>query len=151
MKFLRFLRILMLKTNKSADFKKNYLGHLSPLRIVSTENFCIRLIIKLCCFTEQSNPCSNGGKNNRTFFFQFLFVLSASIALTESAKLLRKPKVYNAIITTDENLTPSRAYPIIQPVLQPAIPFLSPFYPQTVFDPYSHTANDVNRGGFKVK
>ena len=74
-------------------------------------------------------------------------MLSASIALAESAKLLRKPKVYNAVITTDENLTPSRAYPIIQPVLQPAIPFLSPFYP-AVFDPY---ANDVNRGGFKVR
>ncbi|XP_058443201.1 uncharacterized protein LOC131425379 [Malaya genurostris] len=31
--------------------------------------------------------------------------------------LLRSPKVYNAVITTDENLTPSRAYPVVQPVV----------------------------------
>lgn len=74
---------------------------------------------------------------------QVIFVLSASIALAESAKLLRTPKVYNAIITTDEMLTPSRAFPLIQPVIQPAIPVFSSFYPG-LYDPYSQ--NSVSEG-----
>lgn len=64
------------------------------------------------------------------------------MGLVECAKLLKTPKVYNAIITTDENLTPSQAYPLIQPVIQPTIPVLSPFHQTTYFDPYSRT--DVN-------
>lgn len=31
--------------------------------------------------------------------------------------LRRKPKIYNALITTDENLVQSRAYPVIQPTI----------------------------------
>ncbi|CRK91650.1 CLUMA_CG005300, isoform A [Clunio marinus] len=77
-------------------------------------------------------------------------ILTVSIALTKSAKLLRTPKVYNAIITTDENLTPSRAFPLIQPVIQPTIPVLSPFYPANVFEPF-HPNNVVSeRREFKV-
>lgn len=73
----------------------------------------------------------------------------ASIAFAEGAKLLRTPKVYNAIITTDEHLTPSRAYPLIQPVIQPAIPVLTPFYTSNGFDYYNQ--NDVNAAReFKV-
>lgn len=34
------------------------------------------------------------------------------------AELLRTPKVYNALITTDQNLIPSRAYPVIQPSIR---------------------------------
>lgn len=44
------------------------------------------------------------------------------MAFGECAKLLKKPKVYNAIVTTDEDLSPSRAYPIIQHGI-PIIPF----------------------------
>jgi hypothetical protein len=58
----------------------------------------------------------------------------------DCAKLLRKPKVYNAIITTDEQLTPSRAFPIVQPVIQPAIPFYNS-YPIGI---YESGQNDVN-------
>lgn len=32
----------------------------------------------------------------------------------------RVPKIYNAVITSSDNLEPSKAYPIIQPVIQPA-------------------------------
>lgn len=78
-------------------------------------------------------------------------LLSASIALSECAKLLRKPKVYNAVITTDENLTPSRAYPIIQPVLQPAFPVYSPYYPTGFYNHYNPSPNDVNNGRTEVK
>lgn len=31
---------------------------------------------------------------------------------------MRQPKVYNAVITTDDNLQPSRAFPVVQPVLE---------------------------------
>lgn len=63
------------------------------------------------------------------------------MTLMECAKLLRTPKVYNAIITTDENLSPSQAYPLIQPVIQPAIPVLSPFYPIDYFHQFTKTDN----------
>lgn len=45
-------------------------------------------------------------------------IIVTAIQLTHSATLRRKPKVYNALITTDQNLTPSRAFPVIQPHLQ---------------------------------
>lgn len=55
--------------------------------------------------------------------------------------LLRTPKVYNALITTDQNLTPSRAYPVVQPTIQ-APYFYSPlayngFNPYGFYDPYA--------------
>lgn len=83
-------------------------------------------------------------------FSQVFLMLVLSVAFIESAKLLRKPKVYNAIITTDENLTPSQAFPIIQPVIQPAISILSPFYPTNIYESFAQ--NDVNdaRREFKV-
>lgn len=43
--------------------------------------------------------------------------------------LLRVPKVYNAVVTTNQNLSPSRAFPVIQPVLhRTAIGYVPPFY-----------------------
>lgn len=55
--------------------------------------------------------------------------------------LLRQPKVYNAVITTDENLTPSRAYPVVQPVVHEtglAYPFgaFGPFGLYNAFNAY---------------
>lgn len=55
---------------------------------------------------------------NFQIFFSLLVTIAAIVQLTHSATLRRKPKVYNALITTDQNLTPSRAFPIIQPHLQ---------------------------------
>ncbi|XP_063994698.1 uncharacterized protein LOC135172543 [Diachasmimorpha longicaudata] len=47
------------------------------------------------------------------------------------APLLKVPKVYNALITTDQNLAPSRAIPVIQPVIhRTAIGYSPPFYYQ---------------------
>ena len=59
-------------------------------------------------------------------------MVTLSLALCECG-LLRTPKVYNALITTNENLTPSRAFPVIQPVVQP---IFNPIYPGSFFDPY---------------
>lgn len=56
----------------------------------------------------------------------------------ESAALLRTPKVYNALITTDQNLTPSRAYPVIQPTIHDS-PFIYGSYgytPYGYYDPF---------------
>lgn len=69
-----------------------------------------------------------------------------SSAITDAAKLRKTPKVYNALITTDEELTPSKAYPLIQPVFQP-IPIFSPLYPVSYADQYipnSHNNNNKN-------
>lgn len=42
----------------------------------------------------------------------------------------RIPKVYNALITSNQNLEPSKAYPVYQPVLHETLTF--PFQP-TIF------------------
>ncbi|XP_012543456.1 uncharacterized protein LOC105840917 isoform X2 [Monomorium pharaonis] len=43
--------------------------------------------------------------------------------------LLKVPRVYNAVITSNQNLSPSRAFPVIQPVLhRTAIGYVPPFY-----------------------
>lgn len=51
----------------------------------------------------------------------------------------RTPKVYNALITTDENLTPSRAFPVIQPTIHEtgiaSFPFGVPYSPYRVYNP----------------
>lgn len=78
--------------------------------------------------------------------FQLLTILLISSAVTDSAKLRKTPKVYNALITTDEELTPSKAYPLIQPVFQP-IPIFSPLYPVSYADQYlpsniNHNSNN---------
>ncbi|KAI9584712.1 vegetative cell wall protein gp1 [Glossina fuscipes] len=50
----------------------------------------------------------------------FMALLSVTIMTNDAeseAALRRVPKVYNALITTDENLTSSQAFPVIQPTL----------------------------------
>ncbi|KYQ55254.1 hypothetical protein ALC60_05879 [Trachymyrmex zeteki] len=43
--------------------------------------------------------------------------------------LLKVPRVYNAVITSNQNLSPSRAFPVIQPVIhRTAIGYVPPFY-----------------------
>ncbi|XP_011068129.1 PREDICTED: uncharacterized protein LOC105154349 [Acromyrmex echinatior] len=43
--------------------------------------------------------------------------------------LLKIPRVYNAVITSNQNLLPSRAFPVIQPVFhRTAIGYVPPFY-----------------------
>lgn len=49
------------------------------------------------------------------------------------AALRRKPKIYNALITTDENLVQSRAYPVIQPTIHESG---IAHYPVGPFNPY---------------
>lgn len=46
-----------------------------------------------------------------------LLVLATVVLLAEGAAL-RVPKIYNALISSDENLTPSHAYPVLEPVLR---------------------------------
>lgn len=59
-----------------------------------------------------------------------LAVLSLSGALALPAPgLLRVPRVYNALVTSNQNLSPSRAFPVIQPVVHTtAVGYVPPFY-----------------------
>ncbi|XP_076658672.1 uncharacterized protein LOC143363251 [Halictus rubicundus] len=62
-----------------------------------------------------------------------LWILLAMVALaTGHPGLLKVPKVYNAVITSNQNLSPSRAFPVIQPVIhRTAIGYVPPiYYPQ---------------------
>ncbi|KAG5672179.1 hypothetical protein PVAND_002329 [Polypedilum vanderplanki] len=68
---------------------------------------------------------------------KLLSVLILTLSLTECSKLRKTPKVYNALITTDENLQSSKTYPLIQPVIQPLVPAISAFYPINAYDQYS--------------
>lgn len=72
-----------------------------------------------------------------------------SSTFSNCAKLRKTPKVYNALITTDEELTPSKAYPLIQPVFQP-VPLFSPLYPVSYADQYIPNNAD-NKETLKVK
>jgi len=59
-----------------------------------------------------------------------LLVVCALITVAAAAPgLLRVPKVYNAVITSNQNLSPSRAFPVIQPVVhRTAVSYVPPFY-----------------------
>ncbi|XP_020298238.1 uncharacterized protein LOC109862420 isoform X2 [Pseudomyrmex gracilis] len=47
-----------------------------------------------------------------------LLIVCALIAVAAAAPgLLRVPRVYNAVITSNQNLSPSRAIPVIQPII----------------------------------
>ncbi|XP_060646367.1 uncharacterized protein LOC132784633 [Drosophila nasuta] len=65
-----------------------------------------------------------------------LLALALCVSGSHGARRLRKkPKVYNALITTDDNLTSSRAYPVIQPTIHE--PGYAPFGPYNPFGFYS--------------
>lgn len=44
---------------------------------------------------------------------RLLLVLAAILA-----RCMESAKIYNALISSDENLTPSHAYPVVEPVLR---------------------------------
>lgn len=54
-----------------------------------------------------------------------LLAVLALIAVVK-AGLLRVPKIYNTVITSDGNLEPSRAYPIVQSVLSVGVAAVQP-------------------------
>ncbi|ALC48051.1 CG15506, partial [Drosophila busckii] len=70
-----------------------------------------------------------------------LLVLVALALFINSAhgarRLRKKPKIYNALITTDDNLTSSRAYPVIQPTIHEPGYTHAPFGPYNPFNFYS--------------
>ncbi|XP_015593266.1 uncharacterized protein LOC107266847 [Cephus cinctus] len=58
-----------------------------------------------------------------------LLILISIASIAASPGLLRLPKVYNALITSNQNLSPSRAFPVIQPIVhKTAIGYVPPFY-----------------------
>ncbi|EDW98268.1 vegetative cell wall protein gp1 isoform X2 [Drosophila yakuba] len=78
-----------------------------------------------------------------TILILLLLALILCADSSQAARRLRKkPKVYNALITTDENLTSSRAYPVIQPTIHE--PGYAPFGP---FNPYGFYSPPIVRFG----
>nr|NP_651714.1 uncharacterized protein Dmel_CG15506 [Drosophila melanogaster]AAN14181.1 uncharacterized protein Dmel_CG15506 [Drosophila melanogaster] len=75
-----------------------------------------------------------------------LLLLLGLVLWTDSSlaarRLRKKPKVYNALITTDDNLTSSRAYPVIQPTIHE--PGYAPFGP---YNPYGFYSPPIVRFG----
>lgn len=59
-----------------------------------------------------------------------LLIVYALMTIAGAAPgLLRVPKVYNAVITSNQNLSPSRAFPVIQPIIhRTAVGYVPPFY-----------------------
>ncbi|XP_073818106.1 uncharacterized protein [Musca autumnalis] len=71
-------------------------------------------------------------------FVTLLVIVTTSSGQTKTG-LRRKPKIYNALITTDENLVQSRAYPVIQPTIhESGIAHYAPFGP---YGPYTSYYN----------
>lgn len=72
----------------------------------------------------------------------------------QSAEALRRsPRVYNALITTDQNISPSRSFPVIQPHLEyPAFgsswignPYSSPYLPPNYYQFGSYLGGDYHQ------
>lgn len=76
--------------------------------------------------------------------FLFVSVAATSIYIVEGG-LLRTPKVYNAVITTDDNLQPSRAYPYIQPVIHET-PITYPFNSIHGYSPFGYDYSPYHTG-----
>ncbi|XP_011867880.1 PREDICTED: uncharacterized protein LOC105562010 [Vollenhovia emeryi] len=65
-----------------------------------------------------------------------LCVLTTAGVAFAAPGLLKVPKVYNAVITSNQNLSPSRAFPVIQPIIhRTAVGYVPPFY-YTQIAPY---------------
>ncbi|XP_014277229.1 uncharacterized protein [Halyomorpha halys] len=66
-----------------------------------------------------------------------LFQIYLMVAVNGS-KLLKVPRIYNALITSDEELVPSQAYPAVAPVLRPSPPlYLTHEFPIEKAEPVS--------------
>ncbi|XP_029156467.1 uncharacterized protein LOC114929191 [Nylanderia fulva] len=60
---------------------------------------------------------------------KLLIVCALMTVAVAGPGLLRVPKVYNAVITSNQNLSPSRAFPVIQPIVhRTAVGYVPPFY-----------------------
>lgn len=69
---------------------------------------------------------------------RLLLVLAAIFAsCTESAK------IYNALISSDENLTPSHAYPVVEPVLRTTA--LGVAFPPIIVHPNAAAAKETEK------
>ncbi|XP_051153111.1 uncharacterized protein LOC127276601 [Leptopilina boulardi] len=60
---------------------------------------------------------------------RFMLMLFLLVLVTLALGLRKVPKVYNALITTDQNLLPSRAFPVLQPVIhKTTVGYVPPYY-----------------------
>ncbi|XP_065199550.1 uncharacterized protein LOC135831180 [Planococcus citri] len=61
-----------------------------------------------------------------------IVIMSLLGTISQAARLLKVPRIYNAIITSDKELLPSQAFPALSPVLQ-SIQF--PHFANTLYQP----------------
>ena len=67
--------------------------------------------------------------DNCNYHMNLLVVFALITVASGNPGLLRVPKVYNAVITSNQNLSPSRAYPVIQPIIhRTAVGYVPPVY-----------------------
>ncbi|XP_039308180.1 uncharacterized protein LOC120356751 [Solenopsis invicta] len=67
---------------------------------------------------------------------KLLILCALSTVAFAAPGLLKVPRVYNVVITSNQNLSPSRAFPVIQPVIhRTAVGYVPPFY-YTQIAPY---------------
>lgn len=60
---------------------------------------------------------------------RWMLMLPLCVLVTAVPGLRKVPKVYNALITTDQNLLPSRAFPVLQPIVhKTAVGYVPPYY-----------------------
>lgn len=60
---------------------------------------------------------------------KLLILCALTTAAFAAPGLLKVPKIYNAVITSNQNLSPSRAFPVIQPIIhRTAVGYVPPFY-----------------------
>ncbi|KAJ2948151.1 hypothetical protein O0L34_g9954 [Tuta absoluta] len=71
---------------------------------------------------------------HRLHSLRLLFVLAAGVFAVPAPAPGRVPKVYNALITSNQNLEPSKAYPVYQPVIHD--PFAYPFQSAVFYGDY---------------
>ncbi|KAI5744999.1 hypothetical protein M8J76_007307 [Diaphorina citri] len=73
----------------------------------------------------------------KTYTMFLLCIIASSVSTqsqeaTKQAKLLKKPRVYNAIVKSDEELIPSQSYPAVAPVIRPVYTGIFPYAPLIV-------------------
>ncbi|XP_017142887.1 extensin [Drosophila miranda] len=88
-----------------------------------------------CIQNPRKRHTTNMQMEKRTLLLLLLGLVLCLESSQAARRLRKKPKVYNALITTDDNLTSSRAYPVIQPTIHE--PGYAPFGPYNPYGFYS--------------
>lgn len=117
-----------------------------PAAVVTNPGTAVNGHFYLLLYVQYINADFDFDFYSRQHTILILLLLLGLVLWTDSSlaarRLRKKPKVYNALITTDDNLTSSRAYPVIQPTIHE--PGYAPFGP---YNPYGFYSPPIVRFG----